>query len=128
MSNSDFDKNGLDSYGIHWLQYAAFAVSGFAIFTTWAFFYDERFHNFVMNILRVINCSGFNCNGAFWNSMANPDQKTILIGNAFEEIKNICINLQKDADASNSELKSLLKLIINEWEEKEEQKTGFGFR
>ena len=48
--------------------------------------------------------------------------------NAFEEIKNICINLQKDTDASNSELKSLLKLIINEWEEKEEQKTSFGFR
>jgi len=47
---------------------------------------------------------------------------------AFEEIKNICINLQKDTDASNSELKNLLKLIINEWEDKEEQKTGFGFR
>ena len=59
--------------------------------------------------------------------MANPDQKTILIDNAFEEIKNICINLQKDTDASNSELKSLLKLIINEWEEKEE-KSSFGFR
>ena len=39
MSNSDFDKNGLDSYGIHWLQYVAFAISGFAIFSTWAFFY-----------------------------------------------------------------------------------------
>jgi len=65
LSNSDFDKNGLDSHGIHWLQYAAFAVSGFAIFTTWAFFYDEKFHNFIMNIFRVINCSGFNCNGAF---------------------------------------------------------------
>ena len=60
--------------------------------------------------------------------MANPDQKTILINNAFEEIKNIRINLQKDTDASNSELKSLQKLIIHEWEEKEEQKTGFGFR
>ena len=60
--------------------------------------------------------------------MANPDQKTLLIDNAFEEIKNIYINLQKDTDASNSELKSLLKLIINELEEKEEQKTGFGFR
>ena len=65
LSNSDFDKNGIDSYGIHWLQYAAFAVSGFAIFTTWAFFYDERFHNFIKNIFRIINCSGFNCNGAF---------------------------------------------------------------
>ena len=60
--------------------------------------------------------------------MANPDQKTILIDNAFEEIKNICINLQKDTDASNLEIKGLLKLIIKQWEEKEEQKTGFGFR
>ena len=60
--------------------------------------------------------------------MANPDQKTILIDNAFEEIKNICINLQKDCYASNLEVKSLLKLILNEWEEKEEQNTGFGFR
>ena len=60
--------------------------------------------------------------------MAIPDQKTIFIDNTFEEIKNICINLQKDTDASNIEVKSLLKLIMNEWEEKEEKKTGFGFR
>ena len=61
--------------------------------------------------------------------MANPDQKTILIDNAYEEIKNICINLQKDSNASNLEVKNLLKLIMKQWEEeKEEQKTGFGFR
>ena len=60
--------------------------------------------------------------------MANPDQKTILIDNAYEEIKKICINLQKDTNASNLEVKSLLKLIMIEWEEKEEQKSGFGFR
>ena len=60
--------------------------------------------------------------------MANPDQKTILIDNAYEEIKNICTNLQKDTDVSNLEVKSLLKLIMHEWEEKVEQKTGFGFR
>ena len=60
--------------------------------------------------------------------MANPDQKTILIDNAFEDIKNICINLQKDAEVSNLEVKSLLKLITNEWEEKEEENTDFGFR
>ena len=60
--------------------------------------------------------------------MANPDQKTILIDSAFEEIKHICINLQHETDASNLEVKSLLKLIMKEWEEKEEQKTGFGFR
>ena len=63
LSNSDFDKNGLDKTGTHWLQYAAFAFSAFAIFTTWAFFYDYKFHNFIVNILRVIDCSGFNCNG-----------------------------------------------------------------
>ena len=60
--------------------------------------------------------------------MANPDQKTMLIDKAFQEIKNICINLQKDSDASNLEVKGLLKLIMNEWEEKEDQKSGFGFR
>ena len=60
--------------------------------------------------------------------MANPDQKTLLIDNAYGEIKNICINLQKDADISNLEVKSLLKLIMNEWEEKKKQNTGFGFR
>ena len=60
--------------------------------------------------------------------MANPDQKTIFIDNAYEEIKNICIYLQKDSGASNLEVKNLLKLIMNEWEEKKEQKTDFGFR
>ena len=60
--------------------------------------------------------------------MANPDQKTILIDNAYEEIKKICINLQKDSNASNLEVKNLLKLIMKKREEKEEQKTGFGFR
>ena len=54
--------------------------------------------------------------------------KKILIDNAFEEIKNICINLQNDTNASNLEVKTLLKLVLNEWEEKGEQKTGFGFR
>ena len=60
--------------------------------------------------------------------MANPDQKTILIDKAYEEIKDICANLQKDTAASNLEINSLLKLIMKEWEEKEKQKTGFGFR
>ena len=60
--------------------------------------------------------------------MANPDQKTILIDNAYEGIKTICINLQKDTDASNLEVKNLLKLLMSEWEEKQEQKNGFGFR
>ena len=60
--------------------------------------------------------------------MANPDQKTIFFDNASEEIKNICVNLQNETGASNLEVKSLLKLIINEWEEKRDKKAGFGFR
>ena len=32
MSNSNFDKNGVDSSGVHWLQYAAFVVIAFAIY------------------------------------------------------------------------------------------------
>ena len=60
--------------------------------------------------------------------MAKPDQKALLIDNAYAEIKNICKNLQNDTDATNLEIKSLLKLIMKEWEEKQEQKTGFGFR
>ena len=51
--------------------------------------------------------------------MANPDQKTILIDDAFEEIKNICINLQENTDVSNLEVKNLLKLIMNEWKKKD---------
>jgi len=60
--------------------------------------------------------------------MANLDQKRIFVDNAFKEIKNICINLQKVTDVSNLEFKSLLKLIMNDWKEKVEKRTDFGFR
>ena len=32
MNNSNLDKNGVDKYGTHWLQYAAFVVTAFAIY------------------------------------------------------------------------------------------------
>ena len=32
MTNFNFNKNGLDKTGIHWLQYAAFVVTAFAIY------------------------------------------------------------------------------------------------
>ena len=34
----NFDKNGVNSSGFHWLQYAAFVVTAFAIYFGWAFF------------------------------------------------------------------------------------------
>ena len=32
MNNSNFDKNGLDKSGTHWLKYTAFVVTLFAIY------------------------------------------------------------------------------------------------
>ena len=48
MSHYNFDKNGVDKSGKHWLQYAAFVVAAFAIYFGWAFFNDASFHNFAV--------------------------------------------------------------------------------
>ena len=52
MSNSNFDKNGVDNSGTHWLQYAAFVVTAFAIYFGWAFFNDAKFHHFAIKIFK----------------------------------------------------------------------------
>ena len=57
--------------------------------------------------------------------MANPDQKTILIEQAFKDIKEICNKFQHDSGSSNTEVKTLLSEIANLWETKEENKFGF---
>ena len=57
MSNSNFDKNGVDNSGIHWLQYAAFVVTAFAIYFGWAFFNDANFHHFAIKIFKFCNCN-----------------------------------------------------------------------
>jgi len=59
MSNSNFDKNGLDKSGTHWLQYAAFVVTAFVIYFGWAFFNDVNFHKYQLLARRRINPS--NC-------------------------------------------------------------------
>ena len=46
MSNSNFDKNGLDKSGAHWLQYAAFVVTVFTIYFGWASSNNASFHHF----------------------------------------------------------------------------------
>jgi len=60
MSNSNFDKNGLDKFGMHWLQYAAFFITAFAIYFCWAFFNDSNFHHIVLKIFKFWNCNGYN--------------------------------------------------------------------
>ena len=58
--------------------------------------------------------------------MANPDQKTILFGQAFKDLKEICIKYQVDSASSNYEDKTLLIEQANLWET--ESKIKFGFR
>ena len=47
--------------------------------------------------------------------MANPDQKTILIEQAYEEIKIICTKFKEESGASNMEVKNLLIEIARFW-------------
>ncbi len=60
MSNSNLNKNGVDSSGIHWLQYAAFVLTAFAVYFSWAFFNDANFHHFAAKIFKFWNCNGYN--------------------------------------------------------------------
>ena len=48
MSKPYFKKNNIDKSGTHWLQYAAFVLTAFAIYFDWAFFYDANFHHFAL--------------------------------------------------------------------------------
>ena len=48
--------------------------------------------------------------------MANTDQKTILIEQAYEEIKEICNQSQEDSGASDIEVKTLLRELARVWE------------
>ena len=41
--------------------------------------------------------------------MVNPDQKTILIEQTYDEIKAICTKFQDQSRASDMELKTLLR-------------------
>ena len=60
MNNSNFDKNGVDESGSHWLQYGAFVVTAFAICFGWAFFNDVSFQHFAVKIFTFSNCNGYN--------------------------------------------------------------------
>ena len=60
MSNSVFEKNGIDKLEKHGFQYAALVVSTFAIYFGWAFFNDVNFHHFAIKIFKFWNCNGYN--------------------------------------------------------------------
>ena len=48
--------------------------------------------------------------------MANPDQKTVLLEQAYEEIKDICTKFQDESGASDMEVKTLLRELARVWE------------
>ena len=48
--------------------------------------------------------------------MANPDQKTILLEQAYDEIKVICAKFQYESGASDMEVKILLRELAKVWE------------
>ena len=48
--------------------------------------------------------------------MANPDQKTILLEQTYEEIKEICTKFQEDSGVSDMEVKTLLRELARVWE------------
>ena len=48
--------------------------------------------------------------------MTNPDQKTILIEQAYDEIKEICTKFQDESGATDMEVKTLLRELARVWE------------
>ena len=48
--------------------------------------------------------------------MANPDQKTILLELAYDEIKVICTKFQDESGATDMEVKTLLRELARVWE------------
>ena len=48
--------------------------------------------------------------------MANPDQKTILLEQAYDEIQAICTQFQYESGATDMEVKTLLRELARVWE------------
>ena len=48
--------------------------------------------------------------------MANPDQKTILLEQAYDELKEICTKFQDESGATDIEVKTLLRELARVYE------------
>ena len=47
--------------------------------------------------------------------MTNPDQKTILLEQAYDELKSICSKFQDESGSTNMEVKTLLIEVARVW-------------
>ena len=48
--------------------------------------------------------------------MSNSDQKTILLEQVYDEIKDICTKFQYESGATDMEVKTLLRELARVWE------------
>ncbi len=48
--------------------------------------------------------------------MANPDQKTILLEQSYDELKAICTKFQDESGATDMEVKTLLRKVARVYE------------
>ena len=48
--------------------------------------------------------------------MVNPDQKTILLKQAYDELKAICIKFQDESGGTDMEVKTLLRELARVYE------------
>ena len=48
--------------------------------------------------------------------MAKPDQKTIFLEQAYDELKSVCSKFQEESGASDMEVKTLLRELARVWE------------
>ena len=48
--------------------------------------------------------------------MENPDQKTILLEHAYDELKAICTKFQDESGATDMEVKTLLRELARVYE------------
>ena len=48
--------------------------------------------------------------------MANPDQKIILLEKAYKELKLVCSKFQDESEATDMEIKTLLRELARVWE------------
>ena len=48
--------------------------------------------------------------------MANPDQKTVLLEQAYDELKAICTKFQDQSGATDMEVKILLRELARVWQ------------
>ena len=48
--------------------------------------------------------------------MANPDQKTILLEEAYNELISVCTKFQEESGATDMEVKTLIRKLARVWE------------